>query len=155
DRAQSARQARKDAAFRRTRERAGVTARISGLFRYLGRAVTRLKNKGLVNTSRYVTHIIHERFVSAFVDLRFGGRICRTNLDGAVYTDGRHTMVHSHYHVLKDIFAQVPICERDVLVDVGCGEGRVINFWLSRGLKNSIVGIEFVHNVAHRAKTRY
>jgi len=132
-----------------------VTARIHDPFRYLGRAVARLKTKGLANTARYIAHVVHERFVSAIVDLRFGGRICRTNLDGAVYTDGRHTMVHSHYLVLKDIFAQVPISEQDVLVDVGCGEGRVINFWLSRGLRNPIVGIEFVHNVAQRAKARY
>jgi SAM-dependent methyltransferase len=89
------------------------------------------------------------------MDLRFGGRICRTNLDGTPYTDGRHTMVHSDYHVLKDIFAHVAISDRDVLVDVGCGEGRVINFWLSLGLKNRIVGIEFVREVAQRARARY
>jgi hypothetical protein len=30
----------------------------------------------------------------------------------------------------------------DVLVDVGCGKGRVINWWLSRGLRNKMIGIE-------------
>jgi 16S rRNA A1518/A1519 N6-dimethyltransferase RsmA/KsgA/DIM1 with predicted DNA glycosylase/AP lyase activity len=29
-----------------------------------------------------------------------------------------------------------------MLVDVGCGDGRVINFWLNSGYKNPIVGIE-------------
>jgi trans-aconitate methyltransferase len=57
--------------------------------------------------------------------------------------------------VLRDIFAEVPISDEDVLVDVGCGEGRVINFWLSRGLKNPIIGLEFVASVAQRAKARY
>ncbi len=36
----------------------------------------------------------------------------------------------------------------DVLVDVGCGKGRVINWWLSRGLRNRMVGIEIEPDVA-------
>jgi len=125
------------------------------VLRYLGRAARRLKTKGLANTSRYVLHVVNERIASSLMDMRFGGTICRTNLDESVYTDGRHTMVHSDFHVLRDIFAEVPISDKDVLVDVGCGEGRVINFWLSRGLKNPIIGLEFVASVAERAKSRY
>ena len=125
------------------------------VLRYLGRAVKRLKAKGLANTTRYVLHVAHDWILSSLVDLRFGGRICRTNLDESVYKDGRHTMVHSGYHVLRDIFAHVLISDRDVLVDVGCGEGRVINFWLSRGLKNPIIGLEFMDSIARAAKARY
>jgi precorrin-6B methylase 2 len=29
-----------------------------------------------------------------------------------------------------------------VLVDVGCGKGRVLNYWLHSGLKNRIYGLE-------------
>jgi len=122
---------------------------------YVGRAVARLKSRGIGNTSKYALHVVKERALASAIDLRFGGRLCATNLDETVYKDGRHTMVHSDYHVLRDIFAEVPIAEDDVLVDVGCGEGRVINFWLSRGLKNQIIGLEIVDEVAKRTRERY
>src|SRR5215510_10964407 len=121
---------------------------------YLGRAVARLKAKGIGNTSRYAFHVIKERTLASALDLRFGGKLCATNLNERVYKNGAHTMVHSAYHILRDIFAQVPISKDDVLVDVGCGEGRVINFWLSRGLKNQIIGLEIVPDVAKRARER-
>jgi hypothetical protein len=131
------------------------SGKIRDAVHYLGKALARLKSKGVANTSRYILHVICERIASSLMDLRFGGRICRTNLDQSLYANGRHTMVHSDYHVLKAIFDRVPISDRDVLVDVGCGEGRVINFWLSRGLRNPIIGLEFVPSVAERAKARY
>jgi hypothetical protein len=122
---------------------------------YLGRAVARLRSRGLGDVSRYSLHVIKERAYASVIDLRFGGKLCRTDLNEAIYNNGRHTMVHTHYHVLRDIFARVPISPDDVLVDIGCGEGRVINFWLSRGLKNQIIGIEAVDAVADQARKRY
>ena len=122
---------------------------------YVGRAVARLKRRGLRDVSRYSLHLLKERAYASAIDLRFGGRLCRTDLNEAIYKDGRHTMVHSSYHVLRDIFARVPVREDDVLVDIGCGEGRVINFWLSQGWNNLIVGIEAVEAVANRTRERY
>jgi SAM-dependent methyltransferase len=122
---------------------------------YVGRAVARLKSKGIGNTSKYALHIVKERALASAIDLRFGGKLCTTNLDETIYKDGVHTMVHSDFHVLRDIFSQVPIAKDDVLVDVGCGEGRVINFWLSRGLKNQMIGLEIVDEVAKRTRERY
>jgi hypothetical protein len=125
------------------------------MVQYVGRAVARLKSRGIGNTSKYALHVFKERALASAIDLRFGGKLCATNLDETIYKDGRHTMVHSDYHVLRDIFSQVPIAKDDVLVDVGCGEGRVINFWLSRGLKNQIIGLEIVDEVARRTRERY
>ena len=122
---------------------------------YLGRAVARLKRRGLRDVSRYSLHVLKERACASAIDLRFGGKLCRTDLNPAIYANGRHTMVHSGYHVLRDIFAHVPIKPDDVLVDVGCGEGRVINFWLSQGLTNLIIGLEAVEAVADRTRQRY
>ena len=118
---------------------------------YLGRAVARLRARGLGDVSRYSLHVIKERALASVIDLTFGGRLCRTDLDENIYSNGRHTMVHTDYHVLRDIFARVPLTTDDVLVDVGCGEGRVINFWLSQGWKNPIIGIEVVEAVAERS----
>ena len=50
----------------------------------------------------------------------------------------------AHYGYLGKLFSNenVPIRPDDVLVDVGSGKGRVLNFWLQKGLRNRIVGIE-------------
>jgi hypothetical protein len=125
------------------------------MVQYVGRAVSRLKARGLRDVSRYSVHVIKERALASAIDLRFGGKVCRNNLDEAVYKNGRHTMVHSQYHVLRDVFARVPIDPSDVLVDIGCGEGRVINFWLSQGLTNPMIGIEAVQAVASATSERY
>ena len=85
-------------------------------------------------------------------DLRYGGL-----LTGAVETRhrhlGSHNVVNSPYSVLPHIFAG-RIGPRDVLVDVGCGKGRVINWWLSQGVRNDIVGIEINPEVAARTAKR-
>jgi hypothetical protein len=122
---------------------------------YFGRAVARLKARGLGDVSRYSLHVIKERAYASAMDFAYGGRLCRTDLNESIYKNGRHTMVHSGYHVLRDIFARVPVTADDVLVDIGCGEGRVINFWLSQGWKNPMIGIEVVEAVADRARKRY
>jgi hypothetical protein len=41
-----------------------------------------------------------------------------------------------------------------VLVDVGCGKGRVINYWLARGYRNRIVGLELGPDVADSVRRR-
>ena len=130
-------------------------ARSEGILAYAGRAVARLRTKGLANTLAYGLHVLREYAVSAAIDLKYGGKVCRTDLDINLSRQDCHTMVHSHYHVLRDVFAQLRISPDDVLVDIGCGEGRVINFWLSRGLKNRMIGIEIDEAVARRTRRRY
>jgi SAM-dependent methyltransferase len=46
------------------------------------------------------------------------------------------------------IYRFVRITNKDVLVDVGCGKGRMINYWLSRKLGNRIFGLELDPRVA-------
>jgi SAM-dependent methyltransferase len=61
------------------------------------------------------------------------------------------------YYQLSRLFHAkngVVIKESDVLVDVGCGKGRVINFWLHQGLRNKIVGIELDERFARPAAER-
>ncbi len=42
----------------------------------------------------------------------------------------------------------------DVLVDVGCGQGRMINYWLEKKMRNRIVGIENDEGIARTTKER-
>lgn len=57
--------------------------------------------------------------------------------------------------VLDVIFKRVPIEPDDVLVDLGCGDGDVIAFWLALGIKNAIVGIELDQPTAASTAARF
>jgi precorrin-6B methylase 2 len=74
---------------------------------------------------------------------------------GAFKTD---SIYYSH---LDKLFraAGISIQPSDVLVDIGCGKGRVINYWLDLGQGNKIIGIEYNEQVAtwtrNRLKSRH
>jgi hypothetical protein len=68
---------------------------------------------------------------------------------------GANDVYHTKYSVLPIIFKLVPIKDMDVLVDVGCGKGRIINFWLSKKLKNKIIGLELDKRVAHQTSLQF
>ena len=58
-------------------------------------------------------------------------------------------------HVLEHVFALEPIKPDDVLCDVGCGDGRVIAWWLSQGLQNRIIGLELDPSTALSTSHRF
>ena len=88
-----------------------------------------------------------------FLDKKYGGwcgGIIRTpypELDASVTQS-------THYWQLMKLFREVPINESDILVDVGCGKGRVINSWLHLGYGNRIIGVELNHAVAEWTRER-
>ncbi len=65
---------------------------------------------------------------------------------------GAYGHVPTDVSALRYIFRKYRICPDDVLVDVGCGKGRVIAWWLSRGYRNRIIGIELDEELALFAK---
>lgn len=71
---------------------------------------------------------------NALIDLRFGPPLA------LVYLRDR-AQSNSDYHDLELLF-DGRIGERDILVDVGCGAGRVVNQWLRMGITNQIYGLE-------------
>lgn len=89
---------------------------------------------------------------NAVHDLRFG-----RPLSGEIETRFEHVgakdTANSDYRALDRIFTD-RIGPDDVLVDVGCGKGRVINWWLSKGLGNPIIGIEIDPEIAAATRTR-
>ena len=77
-----------------------------------------------------------------------GGRI--TSIDGSknIYD----TVSTSYKTVERIFFKYYPLKDTDVLVDVGCGKGRVFNYLLYRGLRNKMIGYEINVAVAEAAK---
>ena len=126
-----------------------------GVISYAGRALDRLRSRGPRDMITYSWHIAVGYILTVFYDLRFGHKLCKTHPGSNTEREGHTVIDPSPYFVLRSIFERVSVAPHDVLVDVGCGEGRVINFWLSRGIKNQIIGIEANPETAHDAARRY
>ena len=88
---------------------------------------------------------------NALLDLRFGAPLAgevRTR-----YRDlGAKDTANSDYLALDRLFAG-RIAPDDILVDIGCGKGRVLNWWLRR-YDNPIIGIELDPHIAAKTRAR-
>jgi SAM-dependent methyltransferase len=88
-----------------------------------------------------------------YLDRKYGGY-----LGGVVWSrhrdQGAHNVQSTDYRELERLFAGIPIAPEDVLVDVGCGKGRVLNYWLSLGRANRIIGVELHAEVARGTAQR-
>jgi SAM-dependent methyltransferase len=77
-----------------------------------------------------------------------GGRI--VSIDGSKVI---YDTVSTGYSAVKLIFLKYyAVRENDVIVDVGCGKGRVFNYLLYRGFKNRMIGYEINTEVAEKTK---
>src|SRR5262245_13215929 len=92
---------------------------------------------------------------NAALDLRYGLRASGM-IPSPFAADGAHITVSTQVSALAQLFdhARCPIDSNDVLVDVGCGQGRVIAYWLSRGFRNEIVGVDINPRVAADTRVR-
>jgi len=89
------------------------------------------------------------------IDEKYGGRCGGTYRSRWNHLGYRGTS-STHYYYVSKIFngRNVVIGPDDVLVDVGCGKGRLLNFWLHTGLRNRMVGIEIDERWADFAAKR-
>jgi hypothetical protein len=89
---------------------------------------------------------------NALIDLHYGGL-----LGGELKSrfSDRHAVetANSDYVGMSYMF-EGRIKDSDVLVDVGCGRGRVINSWLHSGYRNLMIGLELDDEVAERTRRR-
>jgi SAM-dependent methyltransferase len=90
---------------------------------------------------------------STLLDLRYGG-LLRGVVETRFGDRGATHTTNTPYDVLAASFRPGDIQASDVLVDVGCGKGRVINWWLASGHRNRIIGIELDPEVAARTRHR-
>jgi SAM-dependent methyltransferase len=89
------------------------------------------------------------------LDLRYGG-YCGGEIPSRFADLGAVMTGSSDYLQLDELFrrARIRINPDDVLVDIGCGKGRVINYWLARGYRNRIVGLELDPEIAESVRRR-
>lgn len=89
-------------------------------------------------------------YKNARMDLRYGGFLGGWSHNP---TPGANDNVATDYAIMPQLF-QGRINPEDVLVDVGCGRGRVINWWLSQGITNRIYGLEQLPGVGQSTRRR-
>lgn len=87
------------------------------------------------------------------LDLRYGGW---TGGTVAATAEGASRVQSTDYAALARLHRRNGIRVRpdDVLVDVGCGRGRVINWWLGQGWRNRMIGLELIPAIARQTADR-
>lgn len=87
-----------------------------------------------------------------FLDAKFGSGYLGKKLKNIGMGDsshGWHGAQSSDYDALSKMFEAITVRVEDVIVDVGCGRGRLFNFLLHNGFKNKLVGIEVDSKIAN------
>ncbi len=114
----------------------------------------RIHNEGILKTLKYLAYMsfycLRETLLNTILDLIYSHKLLRGNIKTSYKNLGANDIYHTKYSVLPIIFRLIKIRPEDVLVDVGCGKGRVINYWLSRRLRNKIIGLELDHKIAEQ-----
>lgn len=116
----------------------------SGNFRYL--------------TSYYLDRIRVHPATAAYtvaLDVRYARRLLGGDLPSRFGRLGAQAVHHTSYAILNLIFAVAKPRTDDVLVDVGCGKGRVVIYWLHRNYGRRIVGLEIDPDIAARTARQF
>lgn len=87
-------------------------------------------------------------------DIKYGGRFIGGTKKSKYEYLGAHDVANSDYDDLDKIFSGLEINEKDVLLDIGCGRGRVLNYWNRKYPKNYKIGIEIDEEIANEVAAR-
>ncbi len=92
---------------------------------------------------------------NAAIDRKYGG-YCGGRIATRFAETGAHGTSSADYYQLRKLFGPggVNIRPEDVLADIGCGKGRVINYWLHSGHRNRMYGLELDPDFAAGAARR-
>ena len=119
---------------------------------YLNRLKCRIQDEGLLKTVHYGTLVGYDTLNTllndAYLDIKYSGKPLNGNKQTSYKYLGANDVYHTDYAAMPHIFKQIDVKEDDVLVDIGCGKGRVINYWLNQNYQNPIYGLELDEKVA-------
>ncbi len=126
---------------------------------YIYRLRTRIGEEGIRNTIRYIGHVgfysLNDYLLDTYLDYKYSGRMLHGNHKTHFKNLGSNDTYHTSYSAMPLIFKFIQIKPDDVLVDVGCGKGRVINYWLNMECKNDIIGLELDPDIAERTARQF
>ncbi len=87
-------------------------------------------------------------------DMRIGGVSLGAVIPSRFPETGATQTQSTDYRLLDAMFEDVRLSDDDVLLDVGCGEGRVLSYLYLRGLCGKIIGVELDPEVAQISRGR-
>lgn len=90
---------------------------------------------------------------NACLDFKYGRRFLAGVTQTPFADIGALETGNSDYAELPVLFGDL-IKESDVIVEVGCGKGRVFNWLLSCGYRNRMVGVELTPEIANLCRNR-
>lgn len=126
---------------------------------YIYRLKYRVDDEGYFNAVKYIFQVfccsIQDFLTDTVLDLKYSRRLLRGNNKSRYKHLGANDVYHTKYCAMPLIFRNISIDPQDVLVDVGCGKGRVINYWLSQKYKNQIIGLELDTEVAKQTQSQF
>lgn len=89
-------------------------------------------------------------------DMRRDCELCGRSLERAERTrhaaEGAHDPTATPYYVLEDLIGELGLTEESHLLDVGCGAGRVLAYFVGAGLPGRVTGVELDARLAAEAK---
>lgn len=125
----------------------------------LQRLSKRIHHEGLKKTLAYIIlascFSLRELFCNIIIDLVCSHKLLNGNIKTSYKSLGSNDIYHSKYSALPIIFKCVRINNDDVLVDVGCGKGRVLNYWIFKSYKNKIIGLELDKKIAKQTAKQF
>lgn len=125
----------------------------------LSRLNSRIRQEGFSKTVQYGLLVgadtLKTYLEDTYLDIKYSGRMLHGNIPTKFKAFGANDVYHTDYSAMPLIFANVPINDGDVLVDVGCGKGRVINYWLSKNVQNPIIGLELDPELAAKTTRQF
>ena len=86
-------------------------------------------------------------------DIAACGRSLACSRSAARSAEGAHESTPTPYFVLDELFSHLAFSEGSRLLDVGCGTGRVLAYFASRGFSGAAVGIELDGDLVMRASS--
>lgn len=86
------------------------------------------------------------------LDLRYSGRFLGGTTQSRFSHLGAKETANTSYEALDSIFDYASPRPDDVIVDVGCGKGRVLSFFIRKKYPNRIIGIELDPQIAEQTR---
>ncbi|HZK20685.1 MAG TPA: methyltransferase domain-containing protein [Oscillospiraceae bacterium] len=90
------------------------------------------------------------------IDKKIGGKALNKRIETEFASKGAKDTQSTDYRLLEPIFEKVTLSQNDKVVDIGCGQGRVLSYLITeKGFKGKLVGVELSEKIADFTKQRF
>ena len=114
--------------------------------------IEKIKKNGLKKCIKALPHKLVYLYDKS-CDLKVCGRSLANTIPTKYSDLGATNSQPSHWAVLKELFSDSRFSSEDKLVDIGCGQGRVIAFLIKNNFPGKIFGIELDSEIAELCRS--